>query len=66
MRVWNVEDLALWTCEYIDIKNMNNSKIVQLVNYLIYINKITVCFPNIQLSNWCRFTKSQSIVSIIY
>jgi len=44
MRVWNTEDLALWTCEYIDIKNMNNSKIVQLVNDLIYINKITVCF----------------------
>jgi len=39
MRIWNTEDLAPWTCEYIDIKNLNNSKTVQYVNYLILIKE---------------------------
>ncbi|CAF3800670.1 unnamed protein product [Adineta steineri] len=26
MRIWNTEDLTSWTCEYIDIKNLENSK----------------------------------------
>ncbi|CAF3752454.1 unnamed protein product [Rotaria socialis] len=26
MRIWNTDDLAPWTCEYIDIKNITNSK----------------------------------------
>jgi hypothetical protein len=47
MRIWNTEDLAPWTCEYIDIKNLKDTKTVQLVKYFIFFNRI---FLNIQFS----------------
>ena len=31
MRLWNTDDSAGWTCEYVDIKYLHNSKTAQLV-----------------------------------
>ncbi|CAF1154399.1 unnamed protein product [Adineta ricciae] len=28
MRIWNTEHLAVWTCDYIDIQNLGNSKTI--------------------------------------
>ncbi|CAF3685921.1 unnamed protein product [Rotaria sp. Silwood1] len=45
MRIWNTEDLAPWTCEYIDIKNINNSKTVHFPMG-VDLQKIDSLFPS--------------------
>ncbi|CAF3836154.1 unnamed protein product [Rotaria sordida] len=45
MRIWNTEDLAPWTCEYIDIKNINNSKTVHFPMG-VDLQKVDSLFPS--------------------